>query len=274
VSGISLARDQLRALDALAAGAPLHLDPRALLLTTLAFVAVVVSFHRYALTALLPLALFPVVVTAAGRVPVHAMLRAVALALPFAALVGAFNPVFDRALLPVPLPLSLQFAGGEIAGGWFSFASILLRAVLTVAAAFALIAVVGMVNLSAALTALRLPAVFTQQLLFLYRYLFVQIEEASAMATARELRSSGTPATLRVWAPLVGHLLLRSVDRARRIHRAMLARGFDGQLGPLRVSRPLRWTWRDSVFVLSWCGFFALARAVDLPYALGRLIGL
>jgi cobalt/nickel transport system permease protein len=94
------------------------------------------------------------------------------------------------------------------------------------------------------------------------------------MATARELRSSGTPATLRVWAPLVGHLLLRSVDRARRIHRAMLARGFDGQLGPLRVSRPLRWTWRDSVFVLSWCGFFALARAVDLPYALGRLIGL
>jgi cobalt/nickel transport system permease protein len=271
VDGIGLARDRLRALDALAAGAPLRMDPRALLLTTLVFVSVVVSFQRHELTALLPLALFPAALAAAGRVPMHAMLRAVALALPFAALVGAFNPVFDRAPLPLSLPVPLQFAGGEIAGGWFSFVSILLRAALTVAAAFTLIAVVGMVNLSAALTALRVPAVFTQQLLFLYRYLFVLMEEAAAMATARELRSSGTPATLRVWAPLVGRLLLRSVDRARRIHRAMLARGFDGHL---RASRPLRWTWRDSVFVLSWCGFFALARAVDLPHALGRLIGL
>ncbi|MFN3286805.1 MAG: energy-coupling factor transporter transmembrane component T, partial [bacterium] len=70
------------------------------------------------------------------------------------------------------------------------------------------------------------------------------------------------------WAPLAGHLLLRAFERAQRIHRAMLARGFDGEL---RSLRELRWTGRDTAFVLGWGAFFVLARAVDLPLLLGRL---
>ncbi len=49
---------------------PIHrLDPRAKILTTLAFIGVTVSFGRYEIAALLPLILFPVVLLALGRVP-------------------------------------------------------------------------------------------------------------------------------------------------------------------------------------------------------------
>jgi cobalt/nickel transport system permease protein len=120
--------------------------------------------------------------------------------------------------------------------------------------------------LAAALGRLGVPSVFTAQLAFLYRYAFVLGGEASRMATARRLRGGRNAAALAEYGPLVGHLLLRAFGRAQRIHQAMRARGFDGEV---RDPRPLAWTRRDTAFVVLWCAFFLLARAVDLPTALG-----
>lgn len=65
-----------------------------------------------------------------------------------------------------------------------------------------------------------MPAVFTTQLLFVYRYLFVLIEEAAAMQQARDARSFGRKSyPLKVWGTLVGQLLIRTFDRAERIRR-------------------------------------------------------
>jgi cobalt/nickel transport system permease protein len=125
--------------------------------------------------------------------------------------------------------------------------------------------------LCVALARLGVPQVLTAQLLFLYRYAFVLGGEASRMATARELRSNGRALALSAYGPLLGHLLLRAYERAQRIHWAMTARGFDGELRSLRT---LRWSPRDTAFALGWCLFFLLVRLVDLPQALGRwLIG-
>ncbi len=49
----------------------------------------------------------------------------------------------------------------------------------------------------------------------------------------------------------------------------MLARGFDGEV---RTLRALRRRGSDTLFVLGWCAFFALARAVDLSQLLGRVL--
>jgi cobalt/nickel transport system permease protein len=123
--------------------------------------------------------------------------------------------------------------------------------------------------LCAALGRLGTPRLFVAQLLFLYRYAFVLGGEASRMGTARMLRGgTGSPA-LAVYGSLAGHLLLRAFDRAERIHRAMLARGFDGEV---RAMRALDWKAADTRFAAGWCAFFALARAVDLPQLLGRAL--
>ncbi len=263
MSRIDAALRDLRTLEELAArDTPLaRLDPRAKVLTTLAFIVVVVSFDRYAVASLLPLAAFPVLLAVHGEVPAAPLLRKLLLASPFALMVGLANPLLDRA----PMLVAGETA---IAAGWVSFASILLRFALTVGAALVLVAGTGMHALAVALGRIGVPGVFTAQLLFLFRYAFVVGEEAARMAAARELRAGGRRLRLAEWAPLAGHLLLRAFNRAQRIHRAMLARGFDGEL---RSLRQLRWTGRDTAFMLGWCAFFALARAVDLPLVLGRL---
>ena len=141
----------------------------------------VVSFERHAVTALLPLAVFPVVLAVLGDVPAAPILRKLALAAPFALMVGLFNPWLDRTPVVV-------FGDTTLAAGWWSFASIVLRYALTVGATLVLVAGTGMFALCAALARLGVPRLFTVQLLFLYRYAFVIGAEAARMTTARELR--------------------------------------------------------------------------------------
>ena len=137
-----------------------------------------------------------------------------------------------RRLQSVDRPRADAGAGGvAISVGWVSFASILLRFALTVSAALLLVAGTGMHPLCAALGRLGVPRVFTVQLLFLHRYIFVLAGEADAHGhRARAARRRARAHALAVYASLLGHLLLRAFERARRIHLAMLARGFDGEL--------------------------------------------
>ncbi len=152
----------------------------------------------------------------------------------------------------------------------FSFASILLRFALTVAAAVVLVGSTGFHQVCAGLGSLGLPQVFTTQLLFLHRYVQVLAGEAARMSLARELRSpGGASLPLAVYGSLLGHLLLRAMERAQRIYQAMVARGFNGQL---RSTRPLRWRRVDTLFVAVCWGSFVLARQVDLAHLLGRLL--
>jgi len=176
-------------------------------------------------------------------------------------MVGLFNPLLDQE------PIAIGDL--TVAAGWVSFASILLRFALTVGAALVLVAGTGLHSLAAALGRLGAPQVLTAQLLFLFRYAFVLGGEASKMAVARQLRSGGRSLALAAYGPLLGHLLLRAFERAQRIHQAMLARGFDGELRTLQAPR---WRSRDTLFLLGWTAYFALVRAIDLPLALGTLL--
>jgi cobalt/nickel transport system permease protein len=173
-----------------------RLDPRAKLVTTLVFILVVVSFGRYEISALLPFGLFPLSLILLADLPPGTLLKKLLLAAPFALCVGIFNPFFDRQVL-------LQFGPLEISGGWVSFASILLRFTLTVLAALVLIATTSFTGVCRALDRLGAPKIFVLQLLFLYRYLFVLIDEAQRLVRARALRSFGGRGTWSegIWPP-------------------------------------------------------------------------
>ena len=253
----------LRSLDTLAAAdTPLsRRDPRAKLLTTLLFVVVVLSHGRHEVAALLPLALYPLVLARWGRVPANTVGQALLLAAPLALMVGAFNPLLERE--------PMQVWGGLVVGsGWLSLAGIAMRLALTVSATVVLVAGTGMLPLCAALARLGVPQVLTVQLLFLYRYLFVLAAEALRMDTARRLRANGQRGmALGTYASLLGHLLMRAFDRAQRIHQAMLARGFSGELV---LAGAVRWRRADTLFVLGWALYFAAVRWLPLRPALGQ----
>lgn len=249
-------------LDTLAAKeTALHrLDPRAKLITTLVFIAVVVSFGKYQISALVPFLFYPLFLILAGRLPPGYILRKVLIVSPFAVLVGIFNPILDRETLVTVGPLALS-------GGWVSFTSIMLRFTLTVGAAMTLLAVTGFHAVCMSLEKLGAPRFFAMQLLFLYRYLFVLVEEAVRMVRARALRVfNGRGLGLSAYGSLLGHLLLRTLDRAQRIHSAMWCRGFDGRI---RVLRPLSFGGRELLFVTGWSLFFVVMRVVNVPAVLG-----
>ena len=265
MAGPEAALLQTGRLDALARqDTPVHrLDPRAKVLTTACFIVAVVSFDKYAVAAMTPFFLYPAVLMAAGRVPAGFVLTRLLLVSPFAVLIGVFNPWLDREVLAQVGPVALT-------GGWLSFASILLRFVLTLSAALLLVATTGFNQVCQALERFRVPTVFVVQLLLLYRYLFVLAREAWRMLRAfrlRALRDRAVP--LRVYGSLVGLLLLRTLDRAQRVYTAMRCRGFDGTM---RLGEASRFRAADAVFVAGWCAFFVLARACALPQWLGEAV--
>jgi cobalt/nickel transport system permease protein len=241
-----------------------RLDPRAKVLTTLLFVICVVSFDRYTISAMLPFLVFPAALLAAGDLPVGIILRKIMIVVPFALMIGLFNPLFDRQVI-------LQFGSLDVWGGWISCASILLRALLTASAAIILVATTGFPAICEALEKLGMPQVFAVQLIFLYRYIFVLTDEGVRTARARQLRTFGKRGLgLRQFGSLVGHLLLRTWERAERIHMAMLARGFAGEIHTTRPqSRFGRAEW---FFMAGWTSLFLLLRLTNLPQLLGGLL--
>ena len=231
---------------------PVHrMDARAKVITTMVFVGVVASFDRYAVVSLLPLLLFPLALVLSARLPCRFLLKRLLLVAPFALLIGILNPLLDQRVL-------YHFGSIELTGGWISFVSILLRFVLTVGTALILIAITSMPGICNALERLGTQRIFALQLLLLYRYIFVLGQEAQRKERARALRSfHGRGKGLYVYGALLTQLLWRTIDRAQRVHRSMLCRGFNGQIHLLHTSRFSR---KDGLFTFSWCLYFLAVR--------------
>lgn len=243
---------------------PVHrLDPRAKLLTTVVFIVAVVSFDKYEISAFIPFFIYPTILIAVGNLSPAYILKKVLVVLPFAFLIGIFNPVLDRGIL-------IKIGSLGISGGWVSFLSIMIRFFLTVSAALILIAVTGFNAVCMALEKMGTPRIFAVQLLFLYRYLFVLVDEGARMVRARSLRTfNGQNMGIKVYGYLLGHLLLRTLDRAQRIHLAMFCRGFDGEI---RLMRPLRIGKPEIIFFLGWSVAFVLLRIYDVPQVVGNMV--
>lgn len=252
-------------METLAMGdSPLHrLDPRAKIITTLIFIIAVISFDKYALSALMPLLIYPVFLISIGNLPAGYLLKKVLIISPFAVLVGIFNPLMDREIL-------FRIGSIGISGGWVSFMSILSRFILTVTSALILISSTGFNAVCGSLMKLGIPRPFVVQLLLFYRYIFVLTDEAERMIRARSLRALNSKSmSFGTFISIVSHLLLRTLDRAERIYCAMRCRGFDGNI---RMVRFMKISYKGIIFIFGWTVLFVFLRRFNIPLRLGALI--
>lgn len=233
---------------------PLHrIDARAKLLVTLVFLATMLSVPLDRLSEMLLFALFPIFTAAMGGLSYPALLRRSSIVLPLVALIGVFNIFYDRE--PV-----FRIGSAVVTAGWITFLSILVRGLLSVQAILVLIYTTGYYRICRSMQRLGVPSVFTTQLLFVYRYIHVLVEEALALSRARDARSFGRSSyPLKIWGTLIGQLLIRTFERAERIGRAMLARGFTGRIPPEACARTA-WQMRDTAFLTLWCAALLLLR--------------
>jgi cobalt/nickel transport system permease protein len=238
-----------------------RLDPRTKVIATLAFIVTVVSFPKYEIAGLIPFFLFPALIFSLGDIPVWFILKKVLVVSAFAVFIGIFNPLFDTRVM-------YSLFGIPVSGGWISFFSILLKFFLTMCSALLLISTTSFPRICHALRKLGIPAVFISQLLFLYRYIFVLIEETLRMVRARDLRSFGKRGQgMKVFINLIGTLFMRTIERAERIYYAMLSRGFSGTIHYVRRDRLRK---ADFVFLSLTGVFLTLFRTYDLVNLVGR----
>lgn len=130
--------------------------------------------------------------------------------------------------MAISLPLSQGFDRG-----WDLALTILFRGTLAFTASLWLVNVMPFEQLLITLRRLRVPAVIVAILAFMYRYVFVVWDELDKLRVARKVRSFGSGSLWFRWktlASMLGILLIRSLNRAERIHGAMLLRGWDGEV--------------------------------------------
>lgn len=217
-------------LERLAGGSsPIHrLHPGVKLFSALIYITAVISAGRYDLWELLPFAFYPFILMPLSDTPLRPFLRRLLPALPFAALAGVSNLIFDRRIY-------MLGPGINISGGAVSFAVILIKTCYAVSAALLLISTTRETDLLGQLTRLHVPVVVVATLGMVMRYIGVLAGEAGRMTAAYSLRSACDGVKLKDAGFFAGQLLLRSSSRASRVGSAMVCRGWNGSFyAPLR----------------------------------------
>ena len=228
---------------------PVHrLDPRAkivgLTVVTLVAVSAPISawpVHVACAAALLATAVF-------ARVPAATVWRRARVVLPLVLFVAVFVPFFRDGGAEYSLgPLTVSAAGLAV------FAAVAAKATIGTVSAVLLGATTSFPAVLRGLDALRVPRAFTLIAAFMYRYLFVIVEETQRMRTALSSRAYAPRHALQA-APIgraATALFLRTYNRGERVHQAMLARGYTGTMPELA---PLRFGVADAAFVVMIAG--------------------
>jgi len=248
-------------LDHFAGGkTPVHrLDPAAKTAATLAFILATVLVGRDRFLPLVPVAVALALYHAVGRTPLVYTLKRLLVVSPFALAVVVLFPVLEPGRAVWTLGLGPWTVGvtqeGLVRAGHLA-AKFLLCAWATVLLA----ATTRFQDVLQGLARLRVPRAFVVQLAFMYRYLWVLMDEAMRMRMARAARD-GRLGPWRVrfqsHAGLLGVLFLRTYGRAERIYWAMAARGFDGTL-----HAPVQSRMRVSDWIFVACAFAVGAAAI------------
>lgn len=133
---------------------------------------------------------------------------------------------------------------------------LILKSYLSTLAVILFVGTTPIPELLTSLEFLRVPRFLLTVVQFLYRYLFLVVDEAAHMRAAAAARGG---MSFQSATGALAVLFSRSYSRAEAIHRAMMARGFDGRFRPLGRQR---FGSRDIQFAALAAGLPLLVRAV------------
>lgn len=223
-----------------------RLDPRVKVLLTVAFIVSMALLPNGAWLALALGLAVVLTVSLVAQINPWIVMRRSLIGLPF--LLAAVTVL----LLPGN-PVWVGPGGLTISDvGIVRFFSILGRSILSLQMAILMTATTPFPDILHALRHLRVPAILVSIIAFMYRYLFVLVNEVGRLLRARTARSARLPGqkggrTLTWRAAVAGHmagqLFVRSLDRSDRVYQAMLARGYQGTLLTMNPHqmRPFDW---------------------------------
>jgi len=223
-----------------------RLDPRTKLIGAIVFTVFVVSLPKYAVSPLIPLAIFPFAWITLGKIPWKFVGKHILICSPFILTLAVFNPLFDHTTQRIFLFGQLR----TIPGGYLIAANLVGKYLLGVSCLIALSSTTRFDHLLLAMQRFKVPRVLTLQLYFLYRYLFELIEQGEEIRRARLAREVGhltLQRRIRSSSGMVGVLFIRSYESALKIFQAMEARLYEGQIQSVQR---LKWRRSDGITLI------------------------
>lgn len=188
-----------------------------------------------------------IIITAASRVPFRYLLTRMLAVVPFILVVAVFVPFMHN--------------GGESTHwGWLTVSTsgllilwnVTAKSLISVSCLILLTSTTHFPDLMHGFEQMHVPRFFTLVSSFMYRYIFIIVDEAERMKRARDSRNYRGKWIwqAKVIGFMIASLFLRSQERAEHVYQAMTARGFDGTYP--------RWT-ESKMFAADYIFMFAVA---------------
>ncbi|MCR4764758.1 MAG: cobalt ECF transporter T component CbiQ [Bacteroidaceae bacterium] len=229
------------------------IHPLSKLLVTLVYLAILLSFDKYALLGVSLLGVCLAVLFWLGDVSLGLMGRRLWPLLLLTSLLGVANLFYDR------LPL-WEIGAFTVTGGMVSMLTLMLKGVFSLSVAYLLVVTTTIDDICHALRMIHIPTVLVTVLMLVYRYLMVLLKEVSRLSDAYSMRAPGHKGVdFHVWGSMVGQLLLRSIDRAEVVYGSMQLRGFQGDF-KWREGQVARLS--DYLYALAWIVLFLIIRCL------------
>lgn len=240
-----------------------RIHPLVKLIITIIYIATVVSFNKYNLTGMIGMTIYPIVLFLTGDISFKGSIRRLRFVLPLVCFVGILNPFFDRESV-------ITIKDVDISGGMVSMITLMLKGILTVLASYLLIATTTIEKICYAMGLLHIPKIFVTQILFIFRYVTVLLDEANHITQAYSLRAPNQKGVhYKVWGSLMGQLLLRSIDRAEDIYQSMCLRGYRGEF---YYDSSIKGKAKDYLYFMIWFAIFGVMRCLPVLEMVGNLL--
>lgn len=200
-----------------------HIHPLSKLLVTIFYLIMVMSFDKYNLIGLLGMILYIIITMTIGDLPFKQSFSHLKYILLAILILGIANPIFDRVGL-------FSVFGITITSGMVSMVTLIMKAGFAIFASFILIETTSIEGICYALRMIRVPKVLVIVIMLIYRYIILMLKEAQRVTQAYSLRAPKQKGICyKAWGPLLGQMLIRSIDRAQKVYESMTLRGFDGE---------------------------------------------
>ncbi len=220
-----------------------RLDPRTKILSIFIYVVFVVLTSPNKFSEFFGYSVLIFILIFLSRLPFGYVLRRSFVIFPFVFLVVIFVPFykFDN-------PVEIYRYGR-----FFIVWNVLIKSWLSVIAITVLTSTTRFSVLLKGFEKLKLPKFLIMCVSFMYRYIFVLIDEVQRLQRARDSRYFGGKffLQLKVYANIIGLLFIKTYNRAERVYQNMVSRGFDGNI---RILNNLKLTSLD----FSFCIVFSL----------------
>lgn len=222
-----------------------ELDPRVKIITTLFFLIVVMTTPPVFLWAFLIYFLIELIILIISKIPILFILKRFLIVIPFILFIVIFAPFISKNEYTGSYNLGIL---RNLGGGFYNINSVLvimnvvLKSFLSIIALILLSSTTPFSQLLLGFRKLKVPSILTDIASFMYRYIFVIVDEVQRMVRARNARNyrSKWIWQSKVVGSIIANLFLRSYERGERVYFAMLSRGYNGNL-ILNYKYKMRW---------------------------------